>query len=157
MAGARFLDAQTCPWTQGLHTSSLSNTPGTRGFRIRVVLLDWLLTNPGHCYYIHFLHSSSLRLLHLTKVSDLTQVPFTICILSQPSLRFRRIAQFVPKIIIAHQPIFNVSSPSPGRSYHLYFLHQFSRLPHYAFRSVSYTHLTLPTTPRCRSRWSPYH
>ena len=22
---------------------------------------------------------------------------------------------------------------------------------------VSYTHLTLPTTPSCRSRWSPYH
>ena len=45
MAGARFLDAQTCPWTQGLHTSSLSNTPGTRGFRIGVVLLlDWLPT-----------------------------------------------------------------------------------------------------------------
>ena len=23
--------------------------------------------------------------------------------------------------------------------------------------SVSYTHLTLPTNRRCRSRWSPYH
>ena len=23
--------------------------------------------------------------------------------------------------------------------------------------SVSYTHLTLPTICRCRSRWSPYH
>ena len=23
--------------------------------------------------------------------------------------------------------------------------------------SVSYTHLTLPTKERCRSRWSPYH
>ena len=23
--------------------------------------------------------------------------------------------------------------------------------------AVSYTHLTLPTTPSCRSRWSPYH
>ena len=23
--------------------------------------------------------------------------------------------------------------------------------------SVSYTHLTLPTTTLCRSRWSPYH
>ena len=45
MAGARFLDAQTCPWTQGLHTLSLSSTPGTRGFRIGVVLLlEWLPT-----------------------------------------------------------------------------------------------------------------
>ena len=45
MAGARFVDAQTCPWTQGLHTSGLSSTPGTCGFRIRVVLLlDWLPT-----------------------------------------------------------------------------------------------------------------
>ena len=27
-----------------------------------------------------------------------------------------------------------------------------------AARAVSYTHLTLPTTPvACRSRWSPYH
>ena len=43
VAGARFLGAQTCPWTQGLHTSRLSSTPGTRGFRIGVVLLlDWL-------------------------------------------------------------------------------------------------------------------
>ena len=26
------------------------------------------------------------------------------------------------------------------------------------YRSVSYTHLTLPTTlHECRSRWSPYH
>ena len=26
------------------------------------------------------------------------------------------------------------------------------------YESVSYTHLTLPTTKRwCRSRWSPYH
>ena len=25
------------------------------------------------------------------------------------------------------------------------------------FIAVSYTHLTLPTTPTCRSRWSPYH
>ena len=24
-------------------------------------------------------------------------------------------------------------------------------------KSVSYTHLTLPTKARCRSRWSPYH
>ena len=24
-------------------------------------------------------------------------------------------------------------------------------------RAVSYTHLTLPTNKRCRSRWSPYH
>ena len=23
--------------------------------------------------------------------------------------------------------------------------------------AVSYTHLTLPTKERCRSRWSPYH
>ena len=23
--------------------------------------------------------------------------------------------------------------------------------------AVSYTHLTLPTTTLCRSRWSPYH
>ena len=23
--------------------------------------------------------------------------------------------------------------------------------------TVSYTHLTLPTTSECRSRWSPYH
>ena len=31
-------------------------------------------------------------------------------------------------------------------------------LPYYGARSVSYTHLTLPTTARrCRSRWSPYH
>ena len=45
MAGVRFLDAQTCPWTQGLHTSSLSSTPGIRWFRIGVVLLlDWLQT-----------------------------------------------------------------------------------------------------------------
>ena len=34
MAGAHFLDAQMCPWTQSLHTSSLSSTPGTRGFQI---------------------------------------------------------------------------------------------------------------------------
>ena len=27
----------------------------------------------------------------------------------------------------------------------------------YGPESVSYTHLTLPTTERCRSRWSPYH
>ena len=46
MAGAWFLDAQTCQWTQGLHTLSLSSSPGTRGFRIGVVLvLDWLPTN----------------------------------------------------------------------------------------------------------------
>ena len=45
MAGARFLDSQTCPWTRGLHTSKLTSTPGTRGFRIGVVLLlDWLPT-----------------------------------------------------------------------------------------------------------------
>ena len=45
MAGVRFLDAQTCPWTQVLHTSSLSSTPGIRWFRIGVVLLlDWLPT-----------------------------------------------------------------------------------------------------------------
>ena len=25
------------------------------------------------------------------------------------------------------------------------------------FQPVSYTHLTLPTIERCRSRWSPYH
>ena len=25
------------------------------------------------------------------------------------------------------------------------------------FNTVSYTHLTLPTTTLCRSRWSPYH
>ena len=24
-------------------------------------------------------------------------------------------------------------------------------------QTVSYTHLTLPTIERCRSRWSPYH
>ena len=24
-------------------------------------------------------------------------------------------------------------------------------------KTVSYTHLTLPTTTLCRSRWSPYH
>ena len=45
MAGARFLEAQTCTWTQGLRTSSLSSTPGTREFRIEIVLLlDWLPT-----------------------------------------------------------------------------------------------------------------
>ena len=45
MAGARFLDAQTCPWTQGLHMSRLSSTTGTRVFRIGIVLpLDWLPT-----------------------------------------------------------------------------------------------------------------
>ena len=38
-----FLDAQTCPWTQGLHTSSLSSTPGTSWFQIGVVLLPDLL------------------------------------------------------------------------------------------------------------------
>ena len=42
MAGARFLDAQTCPLTQSLHMSSLSSTSGTRGFRIGVVILNWL-------------------------------------------------------------------------------------------------------------------
>ena len=43
MAWALVLDAQTCPWTQGLYMSRLSSTPGTHGFRIRVVLLlDWL-------------------------------------------------------------------------------------------------------------------
>ena len=43
MAGARFLDAQTRPWIQGLHTSRLSSTPGTRGLRVGVVLLlDWV-------------------------------------------------------------------------------------------------------------------
>ena len=26
-----------------------------------------------------------------------------------------------------------------------------------AYYTVSYTHLTLPTKLRCRSRWSPYH
>ena len=26
-----------------------------------------------------------------------------------------------------------------------------------SFRAVSYTHLTLPTSYACRSRWSPYH
>src|SRR5450756_2992241 len=31
-----------------------------------------------------------------------------------------------------------------------------SELVCHGFRSVSYTHLTLPTT-LCRSRWSPYH
>ena len=42
MAGTRFLDAYTCPWTQGLHTSSLFNT---RGIQIGVVLLlDGLLS-----------------------------------------------------------------------------------------------------------------
>ena len=45
MAGTRFLDAQTCPWTQGLYISRLSSTLGTRGFLIGVVLLlDWLPT-----------------------------------------------------------------------------------------------------------------
>ena len=45
MAGARFLAAQTCPWTQGLHKSRLFSTPRTRGFRLGVVLLlDWLPT-----------------------------------------------------------------------------------------------------------------
>ena len=48
MAGARFLNAQTCPWTQGLYTSRLSSTPGARGFRMGVVLLlDWLPTKAG--------------------------------------------------------------------------------------------------------------
>ena len=29
---------------------------------------------------------------------------------------------------------------------------------HYHIKTVSYTHLTLPTTQQlCRSRWSPYH
>ena len=27
----------------------------------------------------------------------------------------------------------------------------------HALHPVSYTHLTLPTKERCRSRWSPYH
>ena len=27
----------------------------------------------------------------------------------------------------------------------------------YSPNTVSYTHLTLPTTTLCRSRWSPYH
>ena len=45
MAGARFLGAETCSLTQGVHMSSLSSTPGTRGFQIEVVLLlDWLPT-----------------------------------------------------------------------------------------------------------------
>ena len=45
MAWAWFLDAQTYPWTQGLYMSRLSSTPGTREFRIRVVLLlAWLPT-----------------------------------------------------------------------------------------------------------------
>ena len=26
-----------------------------------------------------------------------------------------------------------------------------------SIKAVSYTHLTLPTTTLCRSRWSPYH
>ena len=34
---------------------------------------------------------------------------------------------------------------------HLNFVH----IP--ALVAVSYTHLTLPTTTLCRSRWSPYH
>ena len=29
--------------------------------------------------------------------------------------------------------------------------------PHQGFETVSYTHLTLPTKRKCRSRWSPYH
>ena len=46
MAGAQFWDAKTCPWTQGLYTSSLSSTPGTHGFQIGdVLLLDYLPTN----------------------------------------------------------------------------------------------------------------
>ena len=43
MAGALFLDAQTCPQTKDLDTSSLSSIPGTRGFRIGVVLLIYWL------------------------------------------------------------------------------------------------------------------
>ena len=30
-------------------------------------------------------------------------------------------------------------------------------LDHWTYHAVSYTHLTLPTNRRCRSRWSPYH
>ena len=43
MAGARFLEARTRLWAQGLHTSSLPSTPGTRWFQIGVILLlEWL-------------------------------------------------------------------------------------------------------------------
>ena len=43
MAGTLFLDAEMCPWTQGLNASRLSSIAGIRGFQIRVVLLlDWL-------------------------------------------------------------------------------------------------------------------
>ena len=46
---------------------------------------------------------------------------------------------------------------APERRYSYAELNQEANRAAHALMAVSYTHLTLPTNKRCRSRWSPYH
>ena len=74
MAGAQFVDAQTCPWAQGLHVSSQSSTPGTHGFQIRVVLLlDLLPTKAAKPVWPD--GRGGLGNVHWPKVWDLPKIP----------------------------------------------------------------------------------